>query len=94
MNSTSQWEQIGLVTDVIFGSGLAEVAGLIVMPWCDLTENVQIVGRYQLSGSNADDGIRLQRRYERKVAATGAERGDLFQAAYFGVNFTGFRLYF
>ena len=90
LNSSSHWDRLGVVTDLIGATGIdgaGDVAGVVLMPWYDLTDKLKLVSRYQLSASNSNDGIRLQRRYERTVATPEAERGDLYHAAYLGLNY-------
>jgi phosphate-selective porin OprO and OprP len=58
--------------------------GLNLQPGVFLTDRLQLVGRYQLAGSDGDDGLRAQRRYEREV---GLSTGDRYQAFYLGTNY-------
>lgn len=58
--------------------------GLNLQPGWFLTRRMQVVGRYQIAGSNEDNGLKAQRRYERGV---GLSTGDFYQAAYFGINY-------
>jgi phosphate-selective porin OprO and OprP len=75
-----------LVTEITAGldarSGSA--LGLNLQPGVFLTDRLQLVGRYQLAGSDGDDGLRAQRRYEREVGLT---TGDRYQAFYLGTNY-------
>ena len=75
-----------LVTELTAGldarSGSA--LGLNLQPGVFLTDRLQLVGRYQLAGSDGDDGLRAQRRYEREV---GLSTGDRYQAFYLGTNY-------
>lgn len=75
-----------LVTEVTGGIGGANGSawGLNLQPGVFLTDNLQLVGRYQLAGSESDDGLKAQRRYERNV---GLATGDLYQAGYMGLNY-------
>lgn len=75
-----------LVTELTAGIGSerGSALGLNLQPSYFLTHEWQIATRYQLAGSNNDEGLNAQRRYER---AAGLGRGDLYQAGYFGVNY-------
>jgi phosphate-selective porin OprO and OprP len=77
---------LGLTTEATLGYGAetGDVWALNFQPTYFLTDKVQLVGRYQLAGSNGDEGIQAQKRYERNA---GLGRGDLYQAAYFGVHY-------
>jgi len=74
-----------LVTEVTTGLGSDEgdAIGLNLQPGWFISKRLQLVARYQLAGSNDDDGLRAQRRYEREA---GLGTGDLYQAGYAGVN--------
>ena len=52
-----------------------------------LTDRLQLVGRYSLSASNADDGLRLLSRYDRRAVPTGSEFGNNHQEFYAGLNY-------
>lgn len=75
-----------LVTEIT--SGLSEengnASGLNFQPGYFLTDDIQVVGRYQLTGSNFEEGLKPQRRYEREA---GLLPGDLYQAGYIGVDY-------
>jgi phosphate-selective porin OprO and OprP len=58
--------------------------GLNLQPSYFLNRQWQLVSRYQLAGSNGENGLKPQKRYE---AASGFEPGDLYQAGYLGVNY-------
>lgn len=80
-----------LVTEAIAGFGSddadaagSNAAGINVQPGWYVTDEIQLVARYQISGSNDDAGLRAQRRYEAEVDMS---RGDVYQAGYFGVNY-------
>lgn len=74
-----------LVTELTTGLGSEEgdAIGLNLQPGWFMTRRLQVVARYQLAGSNDDDGLRAQRRYERQA---GLGNGDLYQAGYVGLN--------
>ena len=75
-----------LVTELTLGVGgdRGTAYGINIQPGYFITDNIQVVARYQLAASADADGLRAQRRYEREA---GLDRGDLYQAAYFGVNY-------
>lgn len=75
-----------LVTEVTAGFGAEEgdAVGLNFQPSYFLTDNLQLVGRYQIAASNGEKGLSAQRRYEREA---GLPSGDLYQAAYVGLNY-------
>jgi len=79
----------GPVSLVIEGvAGLGSDSGsawqLNLQPGWFLTRNLQLVGRYQLAGSDNGHGLRAQRRYELPAGLT---TGDLYQAAYLGLDY-------
>jgi phosphate-selective porin OprO/OprP len=76
---------VSLVTEVTVGldSKDGSAAGLNLQPGWFLTDTTQLVARYQLSASDDERGLRAQKRYER---AAGMTAGDLYQAAYLGLN--------
>lgn len=75
-----------LVTEATAGFGGTGGAayGINFQPGYFLTDKLQVVGRYQLVGSEDGDGLKAQRRYERDV---GLSTGDLYQAGYLGLNY-------
>jgi hypothetical protein len=74
----------GLVTEVLFGDGVATNWGLVLIPTYDITRKLQLAGRYQLGVSDEDAGLSAQRRYEREVGGAG---GDMYNAVYLGLNY-------
>jgi phosphate-selective porin OprO/OprP len=75
-----------LVTEVTAGLGAeaGNAVGLNLQPGLFLTDKLQIVGRYQLAGSDGKNGLQPQRRYERPA---GMRTGDLYQAVCLGLNY-------
>lgn len=75
-----------LVTEITAGldSDEGDAIGLNLQPGYFLTRRVQVVARYQLAGSNDDNGLSAQRRYEREANLS---RGDVYQAGYAGLNY-------
>lgn len=67
-----------------FGDAPGDAAGLNLQPGFHLTDSLQLVGRYQISGSGSREGLVAQRRYEQAVGMT---TGDLYQAGYLGLNY-------
>lgn len=63
--------------------GQSDIWGLMVMPYLNLSKELQIVTRYTYLDSDDPNGIRFAR-YEREVAAG---RGDEYSEIYIGVNF-------
>ena len=88
LNSQSDWDRFHLVTDLIYGIegsfGNDDVYGLVLMPYYDLTDNLELVFRYTFSKSVSEDGLNVQSRYER--ASAGRLRGDEYHAFYGGLN--------
>ncbi len=93
LNTTNKWDDVGLNTDLIYGSGTGtrdgqEVFGLMLMPWYQITDKLQGVFRYQLGSSNSANGMSLSKRYDRlAVTDGGGTRGDLYNAFYLGMNY-------
>lgn len=74
-----------LVTEALAGIGSdnGEALSLSIQPGYFITRWLQVVGRYQVAGSNDDDGLRAQRRYEREG---GLSTGDEYHAVYLGLT--------
>ena len=90
LNYTGEYGKFGMITDVMFGSGLdstSDVWGLVLMPTYNISEKLQLVGRYQFANSEDPNGLNLQRRYERQADALPGTRGDQYQAFYAGINY-------
>ena len=75
-----------LVTEVTggFGNENGNAVGLNLQPSYFINRKWQLVTRYQLAGSNGEEGLNPQKRYEKP---SGFEPGDLYQAGYFGVDY-------
>jgi phosphate-selective porin OprO/OprP len=90
LNSSSEWGAFGLRTDLIYAAGMDDVDdvfGIVVLPYYDVTDWLQLVARYQYATSDGDAGIRLQSRYERRALEDGStSRGDQYHAIYGGIN--------
>lgn len=77
--------KLGATAEVLAGIGgtNGDAIGFMLMPTYDITEKLQLVTRYQLVGSSAEDGLSPQSRYERSA---GGKAGDRYQAVYAGLN--------
>jgi hypothetical protein len=95
----SLWHQgqvgrLGLGLDLTWGHGLdgrPDVFGVTLLPTYVIGKDVlckgdafQAVLRYQFGISDGDNGLQLQRRYEREVTSGS---GDHYQAVYLGMNY-------
>lgn len=67
-----------------FGGKKGSAVGINIQPGYYLTDEVQLVARYQLAMSTESNGLSPQRRYERLADMPS---GDLYQAIYFGINY-------
>jgi phosphate-selective porin OprO/OprP len=66
------------------GSESGNAVGLNLQPTYFFNGYLQLATRFQLAGSNSQQGLQPQRRYEREV---GIAPGDLYQAGYVGLNY-------
>ncbi len=76
----------GVSADVTGGRGFgrqSDAFGGVLMPWFNITEQLQIVGRYTYIGSDEDNGVRFSR-YE-NVMTSG--RGNEYHELYAGLNY-------
>ncbi len=75
-----------LVTEATAGLGgqRGHAYGVNLQPGWFITDKLQLVGRYQLAGSDQPNGLRAQRRYEQTV---GMNTGNLYRAGYLGLNY-------
>jgi len=83
----SEWEQgrWGLRTDLSGALGYAnqsDLWGLVLMPYYNVREKIQLVFRYTYLSSEESNGLRLAR-YERDISSG---RGDEYTEFYAGVN--------
>ena len=79
-------ENWGFSTDLAAGTGYAgqsDVWGFVVMPWYNITKQLQLVARYTYMESDDPNGIRLGR-YENVMTAG---KGDQYQEIYAGLNY-------
>lgn len=80
---TGKW---GFRTDVSAGAGSlgqSDLWGAMLMPYYNITDHFQVVGRYTFLNSADDNGLRLNR-YETLVASG---RGDQYNEFYLGLNY-------
>ncbi len=75
-----------LVTEVTagFGGTKGDAVGLNLQPSLFLTDQLELVSRFQLASASNADGLRSQRRYE---SPAGLPSGDHYQATYLGLNY-------
>lgn len=76
----------GFSGDLIAGDGAlgeSDAFGLTAMPWFELTDDLQLVGRYTFVRSDEANGVRLAR-YENVVTSG---RGDRYSELYGGLNY-------
>ena len=76
----------GVRTDVSTGSRYLrqnDLRGVMAMPFVNITDKIQFVGRYTFVDSNGPNGVRLAT-YERRVVSN---RGDQYNELYLGVNY-------
>jgi phosphate-selective porin OprO/OprP len=85
----NKWDRFSLMVNGIYavGADRPDVYGVIVSPALFLTEKLQLVGRYQYAASEAEDGVRLQSRYEREAPELASQYGDNYHAVYAGLNY-------
>lgn len=90
LDYSGDYGRLGFTTDLIYATGAGEVAdvwGLVVMPYYSFTEKLEGVFRYTYADSDAGDGIRLASRYERKVDNLALDHGDGYHSLYLGANY-------
>jgi phosphate-selective porin OprO and OprP len=76
----------GIRSDVSTARGYLEqsdLEGVMIMPFYDLNESVQLVARYTYLDSDDANGIRFGR-YESEISSG---RGDEYREGYFGMNY-------
>lgn len=80
---TGAWGLRADVTGTDGALGQGSVLGVMAMPYYNVTEHAQVVGRYTFMTSPADNAIRLAT-YERSVVGG---RGDRYNEFYVGFNY-------
>lgn len=76
----------GFSGDLVAGDGFlgqSDAVGATALPWVDLTDNLQLAGRYTFVKSDKPNGVRLGR-YENVVTSG---RGDRYDEIYGGLNY-------
>ncbi len=87
LNHSLSINKLALNTDLIHASGYSDDAyGLILLPTYELSDKLQLVGRYTYANGD-NDGLRAQKRYERKVPLSDGGYGDNYQSFYLGLNY-------
>ena len=94
----------GLSTDLTFANGSlgqSDIWGFVAMPWFNITDKLQVVGRYTYLSSDDPDGISFNR-YENvqavnlnkngtfktnKYGKVSGQRGDEYNEVYLGLNY-------
>ncbi len=89
LNSLSDWGRLHLLTDLIYADDAfnelaSDLNGAVIMPYYDLTDNLEAVLRYTYVLADKRDGIPVRKRYERE--ASPLARGDEYHAIYGGLN--------
>lgn len=91
LNSAHVTGRFGLNTDLIYASGdgnVADVYGVVVMPYYDLLEKLRLVTRYTYAGGDGSSPLALTSRYERPAVQDGSSiRGDNYHSVYGGLNY-------
>lgn len=80
----------GLVVEGFTGLGAraGDVAGFYIQPTYDLIpQRLQLVGRYSFAAGDGQDSLRRQTRYESEAPNLGSGTGDLYHAAYLGLQY-------
>jgi phosphate-selective porin OprO/OprP len=76
----------GLRTDVSTAAGYlgqSDIWGVMAMPYLNITDKLQVIGRYTLLGSADANGLLLGT-YENRIVRG---RGDKYNELYFGANY-------
>jgi phosphate-selective porin OprO and OprP len=87
LNHTLSQGAITLNTDLIHAGGYSDDAyGVVLLPTYDISDKLQLVARYTYASSDGD-GLRAQKRYERKASLTDSRYGEDYQSYYLGLNY-------
>jgi phosphate-selective porin OprO and OprP len=90
INGQFEKDQWAVQAEALYGVGRGlqgDVYGIYVLPTYNITDKLQLVGRYQYA-SGDHDALRVANRYERLAPnLTDGGRGETYHAAYFGVNY-------
>ncbi len=87
LSHTTSWRagSWNLHTDLAWGDGYydqSDILGVVLMPFYDVTERLQLIGRYTFISSEDDNGLSFDR-YEDEIVDG---RGDEYHEIYAGVN--------
>ena len=86
VNFTFDADRWGVRTDVSAGSGYlrqSDIWGVMAMPFVNITDKLQLIGRYTFLDSEDPNGLRLAT-YENRVVSG---RGDQYNELYLGANY-------
>ena len=86
VNFKFEAERWGVRGDLSYASGYlgqSDLFGLMAMPFVNLTDKLQAIGRYTLITSDLANGVRLAT-YEKRVVSG---RGDRYREGYLGLNY-------
>ena len=76
-----------LNTDLMHAGGYSDNAyGIVFLPAYEISDKLQLVARYTYASTDGD-GLRAQKRYERKVSLTDSGYGEDYQSYYLGLNY-------
>ena len=76
-----------LNTDLMQAGGYSDDAyGIVLLPAYEISDKLQLVARYTYASSDGD-GLRAQKRYERKATLTDSGYGEDYQSYYLGLNY-------
>jgi len=90
LNYNGIFGRLAITADLIYAAGSGEVSdvwGIVLMPYYNITDKLEGVFRYTYAGSDAEGGIRLTSRYERKADKLKEDRGDNYHSLYLGANY-------
>ena len=87
LNHSLSQGALTLNTDLIHAGGYSDdVYGLVLLPTYDISDKLQLVARYTYASSDGD-GLRAQKRYERKASLTDNGYSEDYQSYYLGLNY-------
>ena len=83
-----EWENLETRAEVMWGESFDNdsVGGFYIMPAWSLTEQWQVVARYEWMKARYDDAFQAPNRYIRRTFS-GSPRGDRFDAVFAGLNY-------
>ncbi|MCP5548795.1 MAG: hypothetical protein H7A50_15620 [Akkermansiaceae bacterium] len=87
LNFRYQDEDFGFRADLSAADGYAgqpDLWGFVAMPYYNITDKLQVVGRYTLIDSSGDNGVRYGG-YESSLVVSA--KGDFYQEGYLGLNY-------